>query len=287
VTEWHPPAEFQRAPKNGNVWVADAVARELPAVSLQDALRLVHVADAPASGAMVSSSRRRRDRWPDRALLDHLPVGVLPNDVSLVERPQVAAAKLQSLALSRRAGERPLGDAPVAAYDVRVFPVVDVGYAREASSNALAYLLLPYESPSAGIGASASQTQSSAKKDITASASWRLNASRISSSVLGVTSVEVSIARVLSSSRDHCSLRHRPRQPDAGTAARATARNPSHFTSKVQPQPEGRGPERASIGSGNRRTPRSHPRKTHGHGRGILAGVYLARKQLYVSFRGM
>jgi hypothetical protein len=29
--------------KNGNVWVADAVARELPKVSLEDALKLVHL----------------------------------------------------------------------------------------------------------------------------------------------------------------------------------------------------------------------------------------------------
>jgi hypothetical protein len=39
----HPYAEFQRALKNGNVWVAEAVARELPKVSLEDALRLVHL----------------------------------------------------------------------------------------------------------------------------------------------------------------------------------------------------------------------------------------------------
>jgi hypothetical protein len=39
----HPYAEFQRALKNGNVWVAEAVARELPKVSLEDALKLVHL----------------------------------------------------------------------------------------------------------------------------------------------------------------------------------------------------------------------------------------------------
>jgi DNA-directed RNA polymerase specialized sigma54-like protein len=39
----HPYAEFQRALKNGNVWVAEAVARELPKVSLDDALKLVHL----------------------------------------------------------------------------------------------------------------------------------------------------------------------------------------------------------------------------------------------------
>ena len=40
----HPYAELQRALKNGNLWVAEAVARELPRpLSLEDALRLVHL----------------------------------------------------------------------------------------------------------------------------------------------------------------------------------------------------------------------------------------------------
>jgi predicted metal-dependent HD superfamily phosphohydrolase len=40
----HPYAEFQRALKNGNVWVAEAVARELPRpLSLEDALKLTHL----------------------------------------------------------------------------------------------------------------------------------------------------------------------------------------------------------------------------------------------------
>jgi hypothetical protein len=39
----HPYADFQRALKNGNVWVAEAVAGELPKVSLEDALKLVHL----------------------------------------------------------------------------------------------------------------------------------------------------------------------------------------------------------------------------------------------------
>ena len=39
----HPHAEFQRALKNGNLWVAEAVARELHGVSLEDALRIVHL----------------------------------------------------------------------------------------------------------------------------------------------------------------------------------------------------------------------------------------------------
>lgn len=40
----HPCAELQRALKNGNLWVAEAVARDLPRpLSLEDALRLVHL----------------------------------------------------------------------------------------------------------------------------------------------------------------------------------------------------------------------------------------------------
>jgi hypothetical protein len=43
MSRGHPYAEFQRALKDGNVWVAEAVARELPRVSLEDALKLVHL----------------------------------------------------------------------------------------------------------------------------------------------------------------------------------------------------------------------------------------------------
>jgi hypothetical protein len=39
----HPYAEFQRALKNGNVWVAEAVAREMQHVWPKDALKLTHL----------------------------------------------------------------------------------------------------------------------------------------------------------------------------------------------------------------------------------------------------
>ena len=40
----HRYAELQRALKNGNLWVAEAVARDFPRpLSLEDALRLVHL----------------------------------------------------------------------------------------------------------------------------------------------------------------------------------------------------------------------------------------------------
>ena len=38
-----PYAVFQRALKNGNLWVAEAEARDLRHVSLEDALKLVHL----------------------------------------------------------------------------------------------------------------------------------------------------------------------------------------------------------------------------------------------------
>jgi pyrroloquinoline quinone (PQQ) biosynthesis protein C len=38
-----PYAVFQRALKNGNLWVAEAEARDLPKVSLEDALKLVYL----------------------------------------------------------------------------------------------------------------------------------------------------------------------------------------------------------------------------------------------------
>ena len=39
----HPYAEFKRALDRGNIWIAEAVAREMPQVSLEDALKLVHL----------------------------------------------------------------------------------------------------------------------------------------------------------------------------------------------------------------------------------------------------
>jgi hypothetical protein len=44
ISDGHRHAEFQRALKNGNVWVAEAVARELPRVSLEDALLMQNFA---------------------------------------------------------------------------------------------------------------------------------------------------------------------------------------------------------------------------------------------------
>jgi len=42
-SEGHPHAVLQRSLKNGNLWVAEAVARDVPHVPLEDALRLVYL----------------------------------------------------------------------------------------------------------------------------------------------------------------------------------------------------------------------------------------------------
>jgi hypothetical protein len=43
TSQGHPYAEFKRALERGNLWVAEAAARDLPQVSLEDGLRLVHL----------------------------------------------------------------------------------------------------------------------------------------------------------------------------------------------------------------------------------------------------
>jgi len=43
TSEGHPYAVLQRSLKNGNLWVAEAVARDMPHVPLEDALRLVYL----------------------------------------------------------------------------------------------------------------------------------------------------------------------------------------------------------------------------------------------------
>lgn len=65
----HPYAEFQRALKNGNLWVAEAVARELHVVSLEDALRLVHLYAEKESPKF----ERAAMRWLGRYLAESAP----------------------------------------------------------------------------------------------------------------------------------------------------------------------------------------------------------------------
>ena len=59
----HRYAEFQRALKNGNVWVAEAVARELPRVSTEDALRLVHLYAEKESAKFERAAMRFLERY--------------------------------------------------------------------------------------------------------------------------------------------------------------------------------------------------------------------------------
>jgi hypothetical protein len=65
----HPHAEFKRALDRGNLWVAEAVARDLPQVSLQDALRLVHLYGEKES----PKYERAAMRWLKRYLTESSP----------------------------------------------------------------------------------------------------------------------------------------------------------------------------------------------------------------------
>ena len=65
----HRYAEFQRALKNGNLWVAEAAARELPQVSLEDALKLVYLYAEKES----SKYERAASRWLGRYLTETSP----------------------------------------------------------------------------------------------------------------------------------------------------------------------------------------------------------------------
>jgi hypothetical protein len=75
----HPYAEFQRGLERGNVWVAEAVARELPKVSLEDALRLVHLYGEKES----PKYERAAMRWLERYLTERTPA--LRNFAKVVE----------------------------------------------------------------------------------------------------------------------------------------------------------------------------------------------------------
>jgi hypothetical protein len=65
----HPRAEFKRALDCGNLWVAEAVARDRAQVSLEDALRLVHLCGDKES----PTYERAALRWPERYLTESSP----------------------------------------------------------------------------------------------------------------------------------------------------------------------------------------------------------------------
>ena len=65
----HPYAEFKRALKNGNLWVAEAAARELPRVSLEDArLRVLLYAEKESAKFELAAMR-----WLERYLAESSP----------------------------------------------------------------------------------------------------------------------------------------------------------------------------------------------------------------------
>ncbi len=66
----HPYAEFKRALDRGNLWIAEAVAREMPQVSLEDALKLVHLY---AEKEQWDKFERAAMRWLRRYLDENSP----------------------------------------------------------------------------------------------------------------------------------------------------------------------------------------------------------------------
>jgi hypothetical protein len=102
--------------------------------------------------------------------VDDLPERILPADLAVDELEQVAAAHLNGFACSPPAPKRPFGDGAVTTQPVVVVAVVDVRNAVEPGLDPFSNLLLADQS--------LSRTQSSAKKDMIASTSWSLNASR-------------------------------------------------------------------------------------------------------------
>ena len=65
----HPYAEFKRALDRGNLWVAEAAARDLPQVSLEDALRLVYLYAERESPKFEKAVLR----WLERYLAESSP----------------------------------------------------------------------------------------------------------------------------------------------------------------------------------------------------------------------
>jgi hypothetical protein len=61
----HPYAEFKRALDRGNLWIAEAVAREMPQVSLEDALKLVHLYEEEESPKFERAAMKWLRRYLD------------------------------------------------------------------------------------------------------------------------------------------------------------------------------------------------------------------------------
>jgi hypothetical protein len=65
----HPYAEFKRALDRGNLWIAEAVAPEMPQVSLEDALKLAHLYAEKES----PKYERAAMRWLERYITEGSP----------------------------------------------------------------------------------------------------------------------------------------------------------------------------------------------------------------------
>ena len=86
----HPYAVFQRALKNGNLWVAEAEARDLPRVPLEDALKLVYLYAEKESPKYEKAAQKFLRRY-----LDEKPP-TLKNFAKVVrslEQPQLDASR--------------------------------------------------------------------------------------------------------------------------------------------------------------------------------------------------
>ena len=78
-----PYAELHRALKNGNLWVAEAVARELPRpLSLEDALRLVHLYAEQESPKFDRAAIKWLRRYLDEASPELAEVAKLVADLN-------------------------------------------------------------------------------------------------------------------------------------------------------------------------------------------------------------
>jgi hypothetical protein len=69
----HPYAEFKRALERGNLWMAEAAARDLPQVSLEDAYKLVCLYGEKESPKFEKAAMR----WLERYLTERSPIRVV------------------------------------------------------------------------------------------------------------------------------------------------------------------------------------------------------------------
>ena len=69
TSQAHASARFQHALRRGNLWAAEDAARELPELSLEDALQLVHLYAERGSPKF----ERAAMRWLERYIVEDSP----------------------------------------------------------------------------------------------------------------------------------------------------------------------------------------------------------------------